>query len=107
MRSFECVTREVRRTAIANPLKKNAGLAYFNADGSPCCVFGHALERLGITVAAMNGKNYTPARFLPWDFWGFDKPSDYQMRWCDKVQFKADTNVIWLKAVVLADFPLT
>lgn len=106
MRKFECVVREVRRTAIVEPLKKNAVPAYFNAEGQPCCIFGRALERLGVGMGSWEPLNIVSINELPWNQFGFESPSDFQANWCSRVQVAADNGRIWISAVIRADLPL-
>lgn len=107
MREFKEVIDETRRTAIMNPLSRNADTAYFYTDGSPCCIVGHALDRLGVA-----GKHFSPGGVgsniytvgdLPWVVLGFTLPNDYQLQWLSAVQVAADGRAAWLKAVVGAD----
>lgn len=107
MRKFECVVREVRRTAVASPFTKNARAAYFNTDGSPCCIFGHAFERLGLSIAVRENFNlWCSTVDLPWNRLGFESPTDFQANWCSRVQVAADQGRIWISAVARADLPL-
>ncbi len=106
MTKFECVVNELRRTAITNPLRKNADTAYYNADGSPCCIAGHALERLGFHSFDLAGDNFTTMEFLPWESWGFEAPTVAQVNWCRAMQHYADRRMVWIAALAAAEFAL-
>lgn len=84
-----------------NPLKRNAGLRYFNVDGSPCCIFGHVLERLGLPSLA--GIENLSVDQLPWERLGVEPPNPREQQWVLMVQNRADQYSCWPMAVAYAD----
>lgn len=105
MRKFKEVIGETRRIALTHPLNRNADSEYFNADGSPCCIFGHALDALGIAFDHdLSIEAYgSSIGELPWDLLGFEEPNDYQALWAVNVQTAADNGQAWIVAVATAD----
>lgn len=92
---------------MLNPLGHNTASVYVTAEGEPCCIFGHVLNKLNLLSSDQLKKlnNYTFAD-LPWQEWGIESPSDYQRLWTLKVQSAADNGSIWGVAVLAAELPL-
>lgn len=107
MKKFRSVINEIRKLALMNPLGHNDDNVYFTKDGNPCCIFGHALERLGVRPSELG----TPDDLLdcqlvtelPWERFGIECPSEYQERWILKVQTTADSGISWVVSVLTAD----
>lgn len=104
MRKFRDVINEARKVALLNPLGRNAGPEYVGENGKPACIFGHVLERLGISV--VTAQNNFSMFELPWDTWGFERPNYYQSLWTAKVQAAADNGDAWVIAIATADATL-
>lgn len=104
MRKFRDVINETRKVALASPLGRNESPAYTKRNGEPCCIFGHVLERFGITLLPEHTL-YGIAE-LPWESWGFEKPNSYQNLWATKVQAAADSGDAWIITIAMADATL-
>ena len=103
MRSFKDVIKETRRVAINNPLGRNENAGYANADGTPCCIFGHALRRLGFSPSELLTGMEDTILHLDWDGMGFEQPNRYESMWSSAVQWSADNGAAWIVAVARAD----
>lgn len=67
---------------------------YINPDGSPSCLLGHALIRLGVmyeTLSSNNNKHVGSIPLLPWD-------SDVTRQWARRVQAAQDRGTTWGEA---------
>ncbi len=102
MRKFRDVIKETRMVAIMNPLSRNTTSAYMSVKDEPCCIFGHVLKRLSLTLDGLD-QNMFSVPDLPWEDWGFEKPNDYQSLWTVEVQSAADNGDVWIVAVATAD----
>ena len=101
MRQFNDVIRETRRTAFTKPLFRNEKSEYYNEDGTPCCIFGHVFDRLGVRRATVNRGGVVAV--LDWELMGFEKPNSFQTFWVTQVQGRADAGESWILAVALTD----
>lgn len=104
MKKFQSVIKETRRVAMLNLLGRNTKNVYVTANGEPCCIFGHALERLRLTGNLYRFNNYTFAD-LPWADWGYGEPSDAERLWSLRVQSSADGGDRWGMALLHAEMP--
>lgn len=100
MRQFGELIRATREVALRHPLNKNPDFSYFDVDGQPCCIFGHAFARLGLFRP---GFPTNIVSHLPWNELGFDDPQPWQQDWVASVQVDADSGHVWASAVASAD----
>lgn len=85
-----------------NPLSRNKDSAYYNVDGSPCCIFGHVFERLGVDYGIVQSKSPSICG-VPWELWGFETPTFHESMWVMEVQTRADQRKPWVIAVAMAE----
>ena len=114
---YNWVVNEIRRMATENP-DKTAGDSYFNDDGTPMCIFGHMLHKLGAApvepdedevVAILNRAGDTVCIEgsaicdAEWEKLGVQYPSSYELSWSYHLQARQDEGGAWGEALRSAD----
>ncbi|MBS4102461.1 hypothetical protein [Tsukamurella paurometabola] len=105
---FEDVEREIRRLAHEHPDRKTHP-QYTKSSGEPCCIFGHALNNLGVPIATLiefDRQNEDGFGELPevaaGDTLSPDSRREDRM-WANEVQLSQDLGATWGEAVDKAD----
>ena len=114
---YNWVVNEIRRMATENP-DKTATDSYFNNDGTPMCIFGHMLHKLGaapsepdeldiVPILSRNGETVisegSTMRFIDWEQLGVHRPDHYEAVWSEHLQARQDEGGSWGEALRSAD----
>ena len=99
------IQQEIIKLANEHP-DQTAKCEYFNMQGDPVCIVGHAMSRLGASAdvfrsISINSAAFRASRVL--DAAGVEDGDIHIIEWIDTVQAVQDEGETWSEAVALAN----